>query len=313
MTRLALFVFIGLAALFLSGCGPAGGNSTSNNGNNANNVNAAARSAAPADKTALVELEKNAFEAWKNKDGNFFEGFLTDNFTMFGPTGRLDKAASITEIRQSNCEVNSYSFADEAMTVLGGDAAAVTMKVTTDAVCGGQKQPSPRWSATVFVRDGDKWKAAYHNEIPVMDPNAKTASEAKPPNGAKAEEKPADPMTAGLLEIEKKVWEAWKNRDVKTLAQLTLLDLVYVDPMGTGRYKRDEAIKSWIGPDCNVKSVSLSDAQSKLLTANLALLTFKGAADGTCGGKPILPVWGTTLYMKEVGYWKAIMIFNSPL
>jgi ketosteroid isomerase-like protein len=315
MTRLPFCILAALVVAFIVGCEPRpGGNATSGNAGNANNSNVPERPALP-DKAKLVELERNAFDAWKNKDGKFFEDFLTANFTIMTPAGPMDKAAAVKEISEHKCEIGGFSFADEAMTVAGSDAAILTIKVTADGTCEGQKIPSPVWSASVYVRDGEKWKAAYHNEVPVTDANANPATGEKPlppPPAAKQEDKPADPLTQALLAAENKGWEAWKTRDAKALGEATMLDLIYIDARGSGRYKRDEAIKSWTDPSCSVKSYSLSNAQSRPLSANAALFTYKGTADGACGGKPVLPVWGTTLYMKEGGVWKALMIVQLP-
>src|SRR5688572_10327507 len=45
------------------------------------NTNPASNSAAPS-KEVLAAREKQAFEAWKAKDGKFFEGALAPNFVM---------------------------------------------------------------------------------------------------------------------------------------------------------------------------------------------------------------------------------------
>jgi hypothetical protein len=55
------------------------------------------------------------------------------------------------------------------MLPLGADAAAIIMKVTSDETCEGKKSPSPVMSTSVYVRSGDTWKAAFHDEVAVVE------------------------------------------------------------------------------------------------------------------------------------------------
>lgn len=314
--RSRLSVSVAIIAAFLLGCGPQPGSSTASNnsGTNAAPADVITRPAPP-DKATLVGLERNAFDAWKNKDAKFFEDFLADNFTMMTPVGPVDRTAAVKEISEHECDIASYSFADESITPAGIDAAILTLKVTVEGTCGGRKLPSPGWSVSIFVRDIDKWKNAYHNEVAVLDPNAKPATLDNPASSAPGtglEAKPGDAMTQALLAAENRAWEGWKNRDVTLLEQGVMQDLIYIDARGSGRYKRDEAIKAWTDPRCSVKSFSLSNERSRQISASAALLTYKASAVGSCGGKPVLPVWGSTLYMKEGSFWKALMIVQLP-
>ena len=310
MKKLTIFTFLAAAALWMSGCGAPAGNAPANNAN----ANPAKPTAAAPTKDALVALEKSAFEAWQKKDGKFFEGFMTDGFVMFGEKGRQDKATSVKMIAENKCEVKSFSFSDEQMTAAGADAAILTLKATIDSVCDGKKQPSPVWTATVFVRSGDAWKAAYHNEVPVTDPKAAPAAAPKPAPATKpaaAETIPADATTAALLVVERKGWEAWKNRDAKGIEAVIMNDIVVIESLGQ-RFDKAGALKAWTEPKCEIKSFSLTDAAGVSLTKDAGLLTFKGTADGKCDGQILTPLWGTGLFVKDGENWKFVMVFNTP-
>ncbi len=311
MQRIAPVTFLCLVSLLVLSCGsPSGGNATANS--NANNV--MNRSSGPPDRDMLISAENRAFEAWKNRDGGFFEDFLTTGFVTFGREGRQDKAAAVKEITDANCEVNSYALSDEAVTLMGADGAILTFKSAADGTCDGQKIPSQSWGATIYVRDGEKWKAAYHNEIPIAD-TATGPAPAKPAPAApeaEAEETPVDPFTQALMAAEKKAWEGRKTRDVKAISEVTMFDLIYLDADGSGRYTREEAARMWFGPGCTIKSFSLAEPLGRPITANAAVLTYKAAIDGKCGTGSAKNIWGTTVYMKEGGAWKALMIFNRP-
>ena len=204
---------------------------------------------------------------------------------------------------------------DEHMTPLGTDAALLTHKTTVDGTCGGQKVPAISWAAGVYVRDGDKWKGAFHAEAPVVDPKAAAAKpvdrKAAPKGGAA---KPAD-RDAGIeamLAVERAVWEAWRAHDAKKLEDLTARDISFINIFGTYFATKADALKSWTGTGCDAKSVSVTDAARTMLSPTVGILTFKGAADGTCFGQKVGPIWGTSVYVKDGDAWKWSFGINLP-
>ncbi len=311
MQRIALIILICLGTLAFASCGaPAGGNG---NTNSLANTILNRTSGAP-DRAQLIAAENSAYEAWKNKNGNFFEDFLTIGFITFGRSGRQDKPAAVKEIAESDCQINSYALSDEAVTVMGSDA-VLTFKAATDGTCNGQKIPGQHWAATVYVRDGDKWKAAYHNEVATAATGAgQTEATSTPAVASEAQPAPPEPdgLTKALLAVEQKGWEGRKNKDLKALGDVTMVDLTYIDATGSGRYTREEAAKQWTGPSCSIKSFSLSEPLARPVAANAAVLTYKAAIDGSCGTGSAKTIWGTTIYMRESGQWRALLIFNRP-
>jgi hypothetical protein len=266
-------------------------------------------------KAALVTLEKSAYEAWKSKDAKFWDTFLSDKFVGYGSYGKLDKASAAKEYTGADCEIKSYVLSDEQMTPLGTDAALLTHKTTVDGTCGGQKVPAISWAAGVYVRDGDKWKGAFHAEAPVVDPKAAPAKpfdrKAAPKGGAA---KPAD-RDAGIeamLAVERAVWEAWRAHDAKKLEDLTARDISFINIFGTYFATKADALKSWTGTGCDAKSVSVTDAARTMLSPTVGILTFKGAADGTCFGQKVGPIWGTSVYVKDGDAWKWSFGINLP-
>lgn len=314
MKKLLIFCCVAALAAASISCEPAAtpGTNNANSAANAANSNAAKPAAAAPTKESLVAMENKAFEAWSKKDGKFFEAFMTDNFVAMTPAGPANKTASLKEITGSNCEVKSYSFSDEQMTPIGADVAVLTYKAKADFTCDGKKQPSDVWAASVYTRSGDTWKAVYHNETPIADPNAKPGP---PPPPAKKEDaatksaEPGDALTNALLAVEKKGWEAWKVRDSKVLEDTLSKDFLAVS--ATGRTDKTATIKEWIESKCDVKSYSLNDAKSVSINANTAMLTFRGNAEGTCDGQPLSSLWGTTLMMKDGDAWRPVFYMTN--
>lgn len=326
-------------------CQPAA-NTPSNANANAGNANAnVAAKPAPPTKEALTALEEKAFDAWTKGDTQFFEGFLVDNFVGFGPDGKqIDKAGTVKMIGTEKCEVKSKSFSDQTVTPVGPDAAVITMKVDADVTCGGKKVPNPMITASLYVRSGDTWKGAYHNEVKYVEPKnvkpedaktantapAKTASPAKTSSPA-ASTSPAantathaantsaspaaatgDQLLDALLPLEKSGWEAWKARDAKKLGDITASDLSFVDTMGHVAATKADTLKAWTEPNCDIKSVDVSNAKATSITKDVAILTYKGTAVGTCEGEKLGPLWGNSIFVKEGDIWKVAYVFEVP-
>ncbi|HEV7642672.1 MAG TPA: nuclear transport factor 2 family protein [Pyrinomonadaceae bacterium] len=329
MKRALLLTLTFIAALFFISCA---GEAVNNKPANANTANTnAAKTTAPAPtKEALMALETKAFEAWKNKDTKFWEGFLVDNYVGLDEHGkRVDKAGVIKMITEDKCEITKSAFSDEQMTPAGADAAIVTYKIAYEGKCGTQTLPPAMWSTSVYVRSGDTWKGAYHNEAMIIDPSAKSDAGTKPPPppAEKKDEKKAAPETKSAnapddktpapaedpyIAVVKKGWEAWKNRDAKALGDSLAKDFVMINPLGS-RLDSAGAVKGWSEQKCEIKNVSFDDAKSTAFGKDMAIVTLKGNAEGTCDGKPVPSLIGTYLLVKDGDNWKAAMIFESPV
>lgn len=304
MKRLMFFSVLALSSLFAVSCGSPAANNTPANAANANsNANAAKPAAAAPTKEALVAREKGAWEAWQKRDGKYFEGFLSEKYVAFGAEGRMDKAATIKATTAANCEVKSFSISDEQMHVVSPDVAVLSYKAAQDYTCDGKKGPANVWSGAVYVREGDAWKCALYAETPVIDPKAAPAAKPAAPaakNEAKTEEAKPDAATEELMAAERKIWEAWKAKDEKALDAGLGKDFTYV--FGMGRFDRAASIKMWSTDNkCEIKSISLTEPRSVALTADVSLLTFVGAADGTCEGQSVPTEWYGVVYKKEAG------------
>jgi len=343
MKRISLFLLTLTAAALFAACGAPVAN-TGNNAANVGNANANAKpAAAPPTLAALKDLETKAFEAYKNKDGKFFEGFLDEKFVMGGTDHKGTKADVVKAISENKCEVKSSTFSSEKMIQLGADAAAFVMKVDTDETCEGKKSPTPVISTTVYVRSGDTWKGAFHDEIAVVDPKApptvvktapaankeaaktsdsnrtanSSANSASSSNSASNANSTSAPSSTGdtdaLMALEKRGWEAWKAKDAAAFESILAKEVIFVDLFGNVAGSRADVIKMWTADNkCEIKSVSVTDGSSVSFTKDLSLLQFKGSADGTCEGMKVTPVWGSSFYVKEGDAWKGAFLVENP-
>ncbi len=288
MARVNYFVLTAAAALVYTAC-------TSNA--LATNANTAERIAPDGPtKNALVRLEKSAYAAWKSKDAKFWHTFLSDKFVGWGSSGKLDKASATKEYTGADCAIKSYALSDEQTSPLGKGAALLTYKISVNGICGGQEVPANSWAASVYVRDADKWKGAFHAAAPVVDPKAVLA---KPADKKKAPQKdrsstrrPGRQHRCHARGRKDSSGKPGEHTTARKIENLTAKDISFINIFGTYFGTKADALKDWTGTGCNVKSVSVTDAAGTMLSPTTGILTFKATADGTCYGQEVGPDLG---------------------
>ncbi len=311
MKNFTWVLLIAFAVFSFSSCGNDGYRANSNSGNkNAGNTNAAAKPEKDLKATAK-DLEMKAYEAWQKKDGKFFEGFLTEGFVGNGANGRNTMAGVAKAISDNPCEIKGFTIEDEQATELADGVVLFTAKTTSDVTCEGKASPSPLHAATVYVKDGDDWKAAFHQNAPTAE--TKGEAPAPPADAPKVElPKGADEEVAkAITETEKGLWEAWVKKDTKAFEESLADNFTGFNP--GGREDRAAALKNIGEHKCDVKTHSLSDFHTAKLADNLYLLTYKAAADGTCDGKPLPKgFWVSTIASKDGDKWKGHFHMSTP-
>ena len=266
---------------------------------------------------ALMALDKQANEAYVRGDSKFFEGLLSEKFVMREGGHRIDKAEVVKMIAGLKCDVKTWNLDEPWMAKIDADTYVLSYRGTWDGTCTGpdgkaMKIPSPTRAATIWVRSGDRWQAAFHGENPIIDP--KESPEAQPAPPARptetAEATPADPNTSALVAVERSVWEAWKAHDAKKLEDLTAGGLSFIDIFGNSYSNKTDTIEAWSGAICEVKSVEVTDAVATALSPTVELLMDKGTTDGTCYGERVPAVHGNSVYIKEGDTWRLAFTMN---
>jgi uncharacterized protein DUF4440 len=266
-------------------------------------------------KAALVALEKSAYAAWKSKDAKFWDTFLSDKFVGWGTSGKLDKVSAKKEYAGADCEIKSYALSEERVNPRGKQAALITYMATVDGTCGGQKIPANSWVAGVYVRDAGQWKAIFHAQDAVVNPElpqVKPVYQIRAQGGETAKSTALDADTGTLLAIERAVWEAWKDHDAKRISDLVAEDISFINIFGIYLANKAEALENWSGTGCDVKSVSVTDAAATMLSPKVGILTFRAGAEGTCFGQKVGPIWGSSIYVKYGDAWKWTFGINVP-
>ena len=108
-------------------------------------------------KEALIKLEKQSWEAWKKRDGKFFQEFLSDDHVEVGFGGIATKTQVVAFVTSPVCVVKSYSVDRFELTMFDANSALLTYHAAQDTTCNGAAVPSPVWASSFYVKRGDRW------------------------------------------------------------------------------------------------------------------------------------------------------------
>lgn len=343
MKKTLLIVTLIGASLWISACGGA-----ANTNSNANtNANAAKPTAAAPTADALLDMEKKAQEAYTKADGAYFEGMLSDKAVMtMGKGGPQGKAAIVEMIKGAKCEGTTVNLSEPQISKINDDTYAFTYKNASTGKCndgkdGAMVDMKPMRASTVWVRNGEKWQAVWHNENPIVTaPAADKKDEGKAEEPKKEEPKKEEPKkeeakpaantnaaapaaapakltpsanTEALSKIHSAGWEAFKNKDAKWFDANIASTFAFVDPAGGYISSKADAIKNWTETmKCEgITKTSFTDTFAQSISPTVEILFGKGNADGTCDGHKNGDFWQTAVYTKDGDAWKLAFMFES--
>lgn len=118
------------------------------------------------------------------------------------------------------------------------------------------------------------------------------------------------PVEEEVVALEKRAYEAWKQKDKKFFEEHMAEDGRYLDANGGGG--KAQYVRAIIDNDCTVNGYALDKPKVTLLGRDAALLTYRYTYDIVCGGKPEAgPLWASTVYVKRGGKW--LIAFHQEL
>lgn len=115
-------------------------------------------------KGTLVELERKSWAAWKNRDGEFFRQFLSDDHVEVGFGGVTNKAFVVAGVASPVCIVKSYAIAKFQLVTFNANTALLTYHAEQDTTCNGQSVPSPVWVSSLYVKRQGRWLNALYQQ-----------------------------------------------------------------------------------------------------------------------------------------------------
>ncbi len=117
--------------------------------------------------TQIIALEKAGWEAWKNKNGGWFQTNLTDDYLLVN-SGGVENKSQIVKSTATDCDVKSYALDNFKFIMLNKNSALITFTGMQDGVCSGKTIPATVRASSVYVKRGGKWLNAFYTETPAV-------------------------------------------------------------------------------------------------------------------------------------------------
>jgi len=117
--------------------------------------------------TQIITMEKAGWEAWKNKNGGWFQTNLTDDYLLVN-SGGVENKSQVVKSTASDCDVKSYSLDNFKFIMLDKNSALITFTGMQDGVCSGKTIPANVRASSVYVKRGGKWLNTFYTETPAV-------------------------------------------------------------------------------------------------------------------------------------------------
>ena len=122
-----------------------------------------------ADEKQIIANERKAHEAMAKGDAAAFLAILAPGAIAVDPMMGVAKAADFAGMFK-DIKLQNWNIDESSIHWLNADAAVHTFRWSGKGTAMGQPFPSPMRSTTVWVRQGGKWLAAFHQETQMTPP-----------------------------------------------------------------------------------------------------------------------------------------------
>ena len=117
-----------------------------------------------------------------------------------------------------------------------------------------------------------------------------------------------------LLALEKRYWQAIKDRDVDAALKLTCDPCLIAGASGVATVDRRSFVKIMESAQYTLHRFSIEDAKAQRLTDDVALLAYKVREDLTVDGKPLtLNAADSSVWVRHDGHWLCALHTESVL
>src|SRR5881396_3854356 len=118
--------------------------------------------AAPTD-DALMEKEKAAWQAFKDKKPDDFKKVVSPNVVAVYAEGMSDMQKELADMQK--WDMKSFSISDYKVTSAGSDTCITTYKVAVAGTYDGKDQTGTYNAASVWKKNKGGWQAIFHTNV----------------------------------------------------------------------------------------------------------------------------------------------------
>lgn len=116
-------------------------------------------------KATLTSLEHQSWDAWKARNGKFYETFLSEDHLDVQPGGPIGKKDVVAGVGSPACVVASFNLGPMTFTRISPDTAALVYHAEQDTKCGGHAIPPASWITSIYVNRDGRWQNFLFNDV----------------------------------------------------------------------------------------------------------------------------------------------------
>jgi Domain of unknown function (DUF4440) len=113
--------------------------------------------------TTITDLEKSAWESYKNKQADAFKKLMSKDYYGTYAEGIKNLDREVADMAKT--DLREYSLADMKVVFPSSDVAVVTYKTTMQQTSEGKDMSGTYNSGSVWVKKGGKWLEVFHTEV----------------------------------------------------------------------------------------------------------------------------------------------------
>jgi hypothetical protein len=115
-----------------------------------------------ANESTISDLEKSAWEAYKNKQADAFKALMSKEY--YGVYAEGVKTLEVELADMTKSDLRDYSFSDIKVVFSHPTMAVMTYKAKMQATGGGKDISGTYNSGSVWIQQGGRWVGAFHTE-----------------------------------------------------------------------------------------------------------------------------------------------------
>ena len=116
--------------------------------------------------TQIIALERAGWEAWKNKNVNWFRENTTEECIWINSEGITDKSQMLKSVA-ADCNVTNVTIDNFEFVMLNDNTVLLTYIAAQDGYCGGKKLTEKIRASVNYIKRQGKWLEAFYMETPV--------------------------------------------------------------------------------------------------------------------------------------------------
>jgi hypothetical protein len=119
---------------------------------------------------AIMEKEKAAWQAFKDKKPDDFKKVVSANVMAVYAEGISDMQKELADMQK--WDMKSFAISDYKVTSHGSDTAVTTYKVMVEGAYEGKDQSGAYNAASVWKKHKGEWQAIFHTNVKVAPPTS---------------------------------------------------------------------------------------------------------------------------------------------